>query len=133
MVPVPEKKYSCSTYPSGTGGKTEKPSAMNGKSVSVDAIGPVTVGIDTVNGVTSLAAPGRGVQTSPTHSAVATRGSRRLRSVLHVPPPRITSIAPPSFDRERREPTRHGQSRAIRPLRCYVHGIGRVRSSMRDE
>jgi hypothetical protein len=52
---------------------------MNGKSVSVDAIGPVTVGIDTVNDVTSLAAPGRGVLTSPTHSAAATRGSHRLR------------------------------------------------------
>src|SRR5262249_13278078 len=136
MVPVPEKKYSCSTYPSGTGGSTEKPSAMNGKSVSVDAIGPVTVGIDTVNGVTSLAAPVRGVPTSPTHSAAATRGSHRPRGGLHVPPPRITAHAPPSFDRGRREPTRDDQPRAIRPsdvtctasaafvVRCVTSSIG---------
>src|SRR5262249_61636045 len=92
MVPVPEKKYSCSTYPSGTGGSTEKPSAMNGKSVEVEAIVPVTVGVDTVNGVTSLAAPGR-APTSPTDSAAAGRGRHRLGGDLDVTAERITDIS----------------------------------------
>src|SRR5262249_4765438 len=94
MVPVPEKKYSCSTYPSGTGGRTEKPSAMNGKLGSLDGVGPGPGGIGTVKGVTSRAGAGR-APTSPAPRATARRGSQRLPGVLDFLPARNPSIAPP--------------------------------------
>jgi hypothetical protein len=49
--PLPETKYSFSTYPGGTGGSGPNPSAMNGKSVEVEGIGPTTAGVGTVNEV----------------------------------------------------------------------------------
>src|SRR5262245_12777963 len=87
---------------------------MNGKSVSVDAIGPVTVGIDTMNGVTSQAAPGRAVPTSPTHSAAAARGATGSGEFSMFRHHGSRPLRLPSFDRGRRESTRDDQPGAMR-------------------